>query len=261
MANEIANFRAELSEKSLSDLRFMLDAGHVGGQPRRAALAAVIREKEEEADAVRLDRQDEINTRSVKAANLSMVATIFAAIATVAVAIIGALQWRTLEESNATVRDSNRAFVYFDRIELRPYPHPPHDVAVYGVTIVLTNSGNTPARRLRFRSECPHVSTDSTTEPFELVKWSRVETKPPMILGPKQTIPLQGCNLGLDQIANLKNGKSKIFVVVEARYEDTFDPNVPRITQTVQRLQFDKDGGHSFGFVGPHNCADQDCPK
>ena len=268
-------WRAEFSEKTLTDLCFIRDAGLVIGRPKLASLAAVIREKEEAAEAIVRDRQDELNKRSVTAtekstaaASRSMVATILAAISTALAAIataglvyIGWLQWDTLQKSNDALRGSNRAYVYFDRIELRPYPDPPDNVTVYGITFVVTNSGNTPALGVRFRSVCPQSSADFAKDPFGLVDWSKVGVKPPMILGPKQTIPLQGCNLYPNEIADLKSGKSKIFVVVEARYEDTFDPDNPRITQTFRQLQFDTDGRHSFGFVGPHNCADEDCPK
>ena len=85
MANALVKFRAELSERSLSDLRFMRDAGDVTGHERLAVLAAVIREKEESAEAEQLRRQDELSTRSVSAAEQaataagrSMIATISA---------------------------------------------------------------------------------------------------------------------------------------------------------------------------------------
>lgn len=265
---EVEKWRTEFRQKTLTDLLFIRDSS-AGERPAKlAVLAAVIREKEEAAEAIVRDRQDELNKRSVTAteksataAKWSVVAAILAAISTVGLVYIGFLQWDTLKKSNATLRDSNRAYVYFDRIKLRPYPDPPDNVTVYGITVVVTNSGNTPALGLRFRSVCPQSSADFAKDPFGLVDWSKVGVEPPMILGPKQTIPLQGCNLSPNQIADLKCGKSKIFVVVEARYEDTFDPDNPRITQTVRRLHFDTDGGHSFGFVGPHNCADEDCPK
>lgn len=202
-----------------------------------------------------------MSDKAAKAAFWSMIATIFAAGAAGAAAYIGYLQWQTLENSDATIRNANRAYVYFDRVELRPYPSPPDNVTVYGVTIVVTNSGNTPAYRLRIRSACPLLPASSPEEPPWPVDRDKTAGKLRMILGPKQTVSLQGCNLNPDQIAASKNGTRKIFVVAEATYEDTYDPNVPRVNQTVRRLLFDADGGHSFGFVGPHNCADDDCPK
>lgn len=178
------------------------------------------------------------------------VATVFIAVATVASAYF-------IRLTDQTTRSANRAFVYFDLVKLRPYPDPPGAPNVYGVEIVVTNSGNTPAHQFRFKSACPHPAKDEA--PFNSVNQDKTKVEPPMILGPKQTLSLQACNLSLDEISRTRKGEIMTFIVAEARYIDAFD--VPRVTQIVQRLQFDKEGGHSFAYVGPHNCSDEDCPK
>lgn len=268
MATKTDEWRDSFGRKSLSELKFIRDAGHVAGKEKLAVLALVIREKEEAVEEQLLKQQTDMNRRSLdatekasNAAGKSAVATFLAAIAAAAAVYIGWLQLGTLEKSEAAMRNSSRAFVYFDRLELSPYPRPPDDVAVFGVTVVTTNSGNTPALRMRFRSACLQSAWEFEGDPYELTDWTKVAPGQPMILGPKQTLTLQGCNLTPDQITNLRNGKTNIHVIVETRYEDTFHSGVQRVTQTVQRLRIDAEGGYSFGFVGAHNCSDDNCPQ
>ncbi len=51
-------WRAEFREKTLTDLRYIRDLRPGERPPKLAVLAAVIREKEEAAEAIVRDRQD-----------------------------------------------------------------------------------------------------------------------------------------------------------------------------------------------------------
>jgi hypothetical protein len=190
--------------------------------------------------------------------------TAILALGTVALAIIAVLQWRTLEKTDQTSRLRDRAFVYFNNPPLTPYP--PDKSIVWGVGITVLNAGNMPARSIVIQYDCPDAPrSDQTIDPFPLAKWKRAEIG--NVIGPKNQFVLQACNIpiAIVQAAQWseagKQPEREIFYVVKVTYLDGFDLDESRFTQMSRKFIFDEQGNHSLGFTGPHNCADDDCPK
>jgi hypothetical protein len=190
--------------------------------------------------------------------------TAILAIGTLALAWVAALQWETLETTDQTSRLRDRAFVYFGDPPLTPYPA--NQPIVWGVGITVVNAGNMPARSVMIEYDCPDApKSDRIVDPFLLAKWKRAEIG--NVIGPKNTFGLQACNVPIATVkaaqgfGNNKEPERDIFYVVRVTYLDGFDLDNPRVTHISRNFRFDQFGGQSLGFIGPHNCSDDDCPK
>jgi hypothetical protein len=80
------------------------------------------------------------------------------------------------------------------------------------------------------------------------------------VLGPKQSVELQGCNVPIGVINDAKKSLRTLYYVVQAQYTDGFDDKT-RVTQAGRVFGFDQWGGQSLQFTGTHNCSDDDCPQ
>jgi len=190
--------------------------------------------------------------------------TAILAIATVALVVVAALQWNTLEKTDQTSRLRDRAFVYFGDPSTLLYP--PDKPTVWGVGITILNSGSMPARRIRIQYDCPDALSERTDDPFLLAKWKGTEVI--KVIGPKNSLQLQACQIPIDifnasQWSKDANGVPKepereIFYVVQVTYLDGFSDE-QRVTQASRNFRFDQQGNMSIGFLGPHNCSDNDC--
>jgi hypothetical protein len=180
------------------------------------------------------------------------------AAATVAIFMTTVLQWWALKDADLSFKRANRAFVYFNEATLARYS-PQGTTIAFGLSIPITNSGNTPARSLTVQFACP-ILPDKSRDAFDVVKWDAAAPMP-FVLGPKQTITTQACNFTPVHIHDAKNRQTNIFFVAIIKYEDTLNPGTGRVTQLSQQIDFDSSGGHSFAYVGRHNCSDEDCPK
>jgi hypothetical protein len=184
--------------------------------------------------------------------------TIVLAIVTGLAALISGLTAWILYSTDKTSRLRDRAFLYFGDPPVTPYPS--SKPVVWGVGITVTNAGNMPARRVTLRYACPDASsTENVQDPFRLAKWA--DAKIGSVLGPKQSVVLQGCNVPIDIINDAKKSLRTVFYVVEARYIDGFDLDKTRVTQVSRIFGFDQSGGQSLQFTNAHNCSDDDCPK
>jgi hypothetical protein len=177
---------------------------------------------------------------------------------TIILAIVSALTAVILNKTDQTSRLRDRAFVYFGDPPLTPYP--PNDPIVWGVGITVANAGNMPARRVTIRYACPDVASSAgNVDAFSVAKWE--SAKIGSVLGPKQGVTLQGCNVPIDTINAAKKSLRQVFYVVEADYIDGFDLDTIRVTQMSRFFGFDQWGGQSLQFTDTHNCSDGDCPK
>jgi len=103
--------------------------------------------------------------------------------------------------TDQTSRLRDRAFLYFGDPPVTPYP--PSKPVTWGVGISVTNAGNMPARRATVRYACPDASSrESVQDPFSLAKWA--DAKIGSVLGPKQSVVLQGCNVPMEVINDAK---------------------------------------------------------
>jgi hypothetical protein len=177
-----------------------------------------------------------------------------------ALVIVGLLTAYILYETDQTSRLRDRAFVYFNDPPLTPYPLPPNKPIVWGVGITVVNAGNVPASRIVIQYDCPDAPKSSQiVDPFPLAKWKRAEMG--NVIGPKNQFGLQACNIPIEIIEAAKRSERDVFYIVQVTYLDGFYLGKTRVTQMSRKFGFDQWGGQSLGFVGPHNCSDDDCPK
>lgn len=178
---------------------------------------------------------------------------------------IAYLQWAALEKTDLTIgktdqtaRITNRAFVYFEDVTLIGYP--PTNAVTLAATAKVTNSGNTPARRVKLVSSCPPRGEGKRQiDPYNLEPL-KAEFTPPTFLGPKQNFVFVVCEMPLSTMRELRNGIER-FIVIEATYVDAFDHDKVRTTRMTRFITTDDHGGMRLGFAGRHNCSDDDCPK
>jgi hypothetical protein len=161
-----------------------------------------------------------------------------------------------LWQSDQTSRLANRAFVYFENPHFIPYPQ--EKPVVITITTNIINSGNTPAHNVDIKFDCPQRGAAS--DPFDLAKLA-TKFEPPTYLGPKQTSNLEVCELNTGFVQEMLSGTNAWYAVGEVRYTDVFKPSEVRITQMTRDIRVDQYGGASFGYVGKHNCSDQNCPR
>jgi hypothetical protein len=129
-----------------------------------------------------------------------------------------------------------------------------------GLGITVTNAGNMPARRVMIRYACPDVAPAAgTVDAFSAAKWEAAKFG--SVLGPKQAVTLQGCNVPIEIINDAKKLLRQVFYVVVATYIDGFELDKIRVTQMSRVFGFDQWGGESLQFTTTHNCSDSDCPK
>jgi hypothetical protein len=200
----------------------------------------------------------EVKTWGTKLSDPLTVFTGMLAVGTIALAIIAQLQWATLEKTDETSRLRDRAFVYFSDPLLTPYP--PDKPTMWGVGITVLNAGNMPARSIAIQYDCPDApKSDKITDPFSLAKWKEAEIG--NVIGPKNNFGLQACQIPIATVQAAIESERDVFYVVRVTYHDGFDPDKLRVTQMSRIFRFDQYGGRSLGFVGLHNCSDDDCPS
>jgi hypothetical protein len=181
------------------------------------------------------------------------------AIFTIVLAVLSGLTAYILYETDQTSRLRDRAFVYFGDPAVRPYP-PNAEPIIWAIGISIENVGNLPARRVTIRYACPDAPhSKNIKDPFPLAKWQAAEFG--NIVGPKGSFVIQGCEIPIGVINEARKSLQDIFYVVEIRYIDGFEFNKFRVTQMSRALRFDQWGGMSLGFIGSHNCSDEDCPE
>ncbi len=177
---------------------------------------------------------------------------------TLGIATIGFLQWKTLEKTDQTSRLRDRAFVHFLNPKIIDYPI--DKPKVWAIAISVENAGNMPARSISIKQAIVETQkSKDIIDPFPLAKWQI--TQAPNVIGPKQRLTVQGGEIPISTIEKAQKSMINIFILMEVKYIDGFDLSKYRITQISRNLQFDEHGGYSMGFIGPHNCADDDCSK
>lgn len=180
------------------------------------------------------------------------------AISTVLTVVVLFLQFAILYKTDETSRLRDRAFIYLGDPPNGPYPAQGSAVVWYA-GIVVGNAGNVPARRVKIRFACPDMPHGNATDPWPVAKWENAEVA--NVIGPKQGIALQGCNIPIESFNAAKKLERDLYVLIEATYLDGFYLDELRTTQMSRLFRFDQWGGQSLGFSGAHNCTDEDCLK
>jgi hypothetical protein len=207
------------------------------------------------------DTQTERDARPKTKWTRSDIGIFLTAFGTILLAVFAYLAWSEAIKGTRIARSqlvfSQRAFVFFPLVQFVPYP--PENPTVWGVTVIASNTGNTPARTMQIRFGCPDHPENKTIkpDPFTLSRWEGAGVEPPTFLGPRHRVPLQACNIDIGRINAAKRNEINLFIVAEAKYVDAFGN--PQITQMTRIVYFDKTGRASLGFIGEHNCTDEDC--
>lgn len=161
---------------------------------------------------------------------------------------------RLVKGAEDTARRQLRAYV---SLSISAKPYPPSDPNRYAISLIVTNGGKTWARNLRIQMEVIAQEPGDGRDPFDLMNQ---DVRPPMVLGPGQTLDLQLPDVLRSDVPEIANGNVRHSYIAVARYEDTVSPTVViRQTQLSMRLNGDTEGGISFGYLSTHNCADEDC--
>jgi hypothetical protein len=182
--------------------------------------------------------------------------TLFLAIFTLGLIIVGVLQLLTLEKTDETSRFRDRAFINFSDPVIRRFPN--YDPPRLTINVAAQNTGNVPARNVSISYDCVIVdNSKNITDPFPTAKFSPVQI--PRFIGPKQIIGFAVRDDTQTFFDSIMNGEIKVFIIVKAEYLDGFDSHFPRVTQMSRQLHVDKSKLHSFSFAGSHNCIDEDC--
>ena len=164
-----------------------------------------------------------------------------------------------LYRTDETSRLRDRALLYFGDPHITPYPDTKPIVWAFDINVA--NAGNMPARRVAIRFDCPRApSSDDVRDTFQLAKELK-SAAIASVIGPKQEVRLQACEVPIEVIAQAQNFQLNILYLVEAKYLDGFDAETTRVTQMSRGLSFDTSGGRSWSFTNSHNCTDDDCPE
>lgn len=159
---------------------------------------------------------------------------------------------------------SQRAFVHVAGPQTAVVPDAKdRSAAALLVTAVLTNSGNTPTRNLRFFMRCVTASTP-VEEPWTLLFQDKIE-KLSLMIGPHATASAR-CTFTPTQLWQIGEGKLQGYVLGDIAYTDRFDDKTLRRTQFAWRLSDVRldPAARTVALTavpqGQHNCADEECP-
>jgi hypothetical protein len=161
---------------------------------------------------------------------------------------------------------SQRAFVYVSGPQAAAGPDPQDRTATaltLTLTAVLTNSGNTPTRNLKFFMRCASANAP-VEEPWTLLFQDKIE-KLSLVIGPHATANAQ-CAFSPAQLRQIGEGKLHGYVLGDITYNDRFDDKTLRRTQFSWRLSNVRvdPAGKTVALTavpqGQHNCADEECP-
>jgi hypothetical protein len=182
------------------------------------------------------------------------------AIATVAIAIVASLQWETLEKTDETMRASQRAYVYFDKI-VPSVTDEPNNQKIWTFIANWGNSGNATTKNLTFISACL-PSALAIDEPFPQFDFRNPQHKKvPQVIGPRTTSGGGKCDFPSTAIDEVKAGQRHVYLGGEAKYLDGVNLKKWRITRYSFEMIVLINGAFMFQTVGINNCADDDCPE
>lgn len=167
---------------------------------------------------------------------------------------------------------SQRAFVYFDGIELRNSLDPASRAQQISFFMRLNNSGNTATKDLEFFVRCP-PTLEHLSEPWGLFIRDPLP-KQPQVIGPHQVVTAV-CALSIAHLRQMSEGRAFAFMLGEITYRDRLDPSVLHKTQFSYEINNVNVIGPAADAapgtfpavlvgsqpIGQHNCADDDCPN
>ena len=198
------------------------------------------------------------------------------AIATIGLAIVSFLQWRTLDRTDETFRAGERAFVFLKLPGDGWQPAQTINGEVdRALPVVWENSGNSPTRDLVIKLYCVPPQQNAVENPISTLG------KPPLVgsrlLGPKQTTWAGSCSYPAAALDLVKDKRYHLYIASTADYFDIFDTphrteacfEVINFTGTYVHMTKAPTGSFEDIDMLPQgqfrncgrNCADKECDK
>ncbi len=160
-----------------------------------------------------------------------------------------------VHDAQHTAERQLRPYVW---VEMTTVKYPPKAPDRIGIGFRITNSGQTWAQNVTIRTAIIPRQFNVEYDPWDRAQW---KVSPPIVLGPRQPLGLQLDNIWLVNIPAIFRDEKGFDYAISITYDDIVtQPPTLRRTQVSQRLNADKEGGTSFGYLPTHNCADDDCP-
>jgi hypothetical protein len=168
--------------------------------------------------------------------------------------LVAALQWRTLEKTDATLRAGQRAFVFLDGIQMTQHPIQPQGYIWY-FTASIQNNGATQTKDLVHRLACKKAPSNSEIQSAHSV------------LGPKQIDGAGACFWPADQLARIWQTQEHIFMMGDATYYDVFGDY--HVTRFCRDILVESDPRVGTGIMQQvtatcperPDCTDKECEK
>jgi hypothetical protein len=187
------------------------------------------------------------------------------AIATIGLAIVSFLQWRTLDITDETWRAGERAFVFLKQNDAQWQPAQTADGGIVRFfPVVWENSGNSPTSRLIFETHCPLIQQSVAQNPTQLPGNSSGLVH--KLLGPKQSIWSGECGYFAESLNFVRDKGYHLYITSTADYYDISDAHhrteacfeIVGLSGNFEDLQAVPH--NSFTGCG-RNCADKECDK
>ena len=188
------------------------------------------------------------------------------AIATVALVFVSWLQQRTLDKTDQTWRDGERAYVFpAPNVAVWQPATMANGIVTRAYPIVWENSGNSPTVNLIIKLYCLKPLPLSEANPIRLLD---NPTAVQRLLGPKQTIWGGTCPYSAEQLDMVRDSGYHLYIASTADYFDIFDKH--HYTETCFELvNFSKEDKFEDPKVTPRgdiyncgrNCSDKECQK
>lgn len=187
------------------------------------------------------------------------------ALAIIALVYVSALQWRTLDKTDQTWRDGERAYVFPAQNNATWLPAKTNGGQIIrSYPIVWENSGNSPTVNLVIKTYCLSPLPLPEANPIKMLHDPTADVQ--RLLGPKQTTWGGTCIYSADQLDTVRDSGYHLYIVSTADYFDIFDNH--HYTETCfEFLDFSKDDKFEDIKVMPRadisncgrNCADKEC--
>jgi len=132
----------------------------------------------------------------------------------------------------------------------------------FRISPVWGNSGNAPTLHLSTKLGCSNLVKLLAPVDFnEVIAHNEISQ---FVVGPKATAAASSCYFDREIITQINSGEFCFYIAVEADYNDTVTKTEQHRTQffvQVKRINPANISDMVGASSGPHNCADDDCPK
>jgi hypothetical protein len=185
------------------------------------------------------------------------------AIATIGLAFVSFLQWRTLDKTDETFRAGERAFVFVKQI-IWGQAQMKDGMAYRSVAPEWENNGNSQTKGLIVELNCPRPTWLTDDNPMRISDGNFGTT--PRLIGPRQTTAEGSCKYSADELKTVQHNGKHLYIAGKATYDDIFDK--PHVTEYCVEI-VNVIGDVSAADVTPYNdtqicgrnCADEECKK